>query len=246
MSTSDDERVDSNTGGFNARFRTLSGRVTLSRGGSPSTPTVTLPPSPLTRRFSIKKAPQAPQAPKNLSSLAHNTLEIMAIPKHHNFPQGEASIAREKLKATLRALHITTEPFPHLKSALATLLSCFEVVEGATSNYQRQQSYTELASHLNDLAGSLGEHLGEGKSTDMQKCITKFVMSIEGQAKEIRERSRQSRLISTFNAHADEQALIGAYDRLDRMFRQLQLNVNLYTWSLASETLDLNACTLRC
>ncbi|KAG8683073.1 hypothetical protein FRC11_013998, partial [Ceratobasidium sp. 423] len=246
---------------FIQRLRKISNHATTRRPsfGSPSSPSAAKPPSPLTRLAPPTQWRNDSKTKRNLELLVHNTTALMAVSgpqvpevvvtnssTHGGTPTRGAPhqadeavdvapswVAWSGLKTTLGAVHAATEIFPPLKLAVGTLLSCFEIAEKVTTN---RQHYVELASHLNTLADILDEHLRNAKSTDMERCIRMFAGSIELEVKAINDKSRQNKLRVSLNAQVDERALAVSYSRLDAVFRRLQFNVGLYTWSITNDT----------
>ncbi|KAB5591052.1 hypothetical protein CTheo_5518 [Ceratobasidium theobromae] len=155
------------------------------------------------------------------------------------------------LGSALRTLHDAARLFPPLQSAIEGLISCIDTWELAVKN---RESYEDLARELTALTKSLTQHMGESGSFRMTSCIanvSQWVLgyfstwvasngmnrSIEKEAQSLRVKqghSVGSRLVGTIS---DEENLIKHYRKIESLFRQLQTDVNLSTWSIANEQL---------
>ncbi|KAG8708771.1 hypothetical protein FRC11_006201 [Ceratobasidium sp. 423] len=142
------------------------------------------------------------------------------------------------LLAALRNLKSTPGVFGPLASAAGVLLDCFNAVETAARN---QKDYEELATELTMLSVSLTQHFkGAGVpvgASKMSKCVSSVAVGIERQTAEIKANveRRERKWLSI--CRSDEEDLIRHYRRIQALFRQLQSNLNMNTWSIANQLL---------
>ncbi|KAB5593576.1 hypothetical protein CTheo_2965 [Ceratobasidium theobromae] len=134
------------------------------------------------------------------------------------------------LRNALQTLHTSAIMFPPLQSAIGVLISSLEAAS------QNRQEYDDIASELGTLSRSLTRHIKESNSTRMSDCVTNVALSIEKQAKLIS--AKQERAAGRFiKAKTDEEEILRHYRRIEALFRQLQTDANLSTWSIANEQL---------
>ncbi|KAB5593573.1 hypothetical protein CTheo_2962 [Ceratobasidium theobromae] len=138
------------------------------------------------------------------------------------------------LRNALQTLHEGATMFPPLQSAVGTLILCLEVLGGVSRNCQE---YESIASELITLSQSLTRHIKESNSTRISDCVTNVALSIEKQAKLINAKQYRRAGSRLMEATADEEDILNHYRRIEALFRQLQTDANLSTWSIANEHL---------
>ncbi|CAE6362321.1 unnamed protein product, partial [Rhizoctonia solani] len=135
------------------------------------------------------------------------------------------------LRVALDGLGSASRVFPHLASAASILLDCFDGLETAARN---RSDYEDLTRELTSLIQSLEAHTKTPGSPSMTKCISGIMMEIEQQAEEIGKRSAPGRFLF---AQADEENVLRHYRRIQSLFRQLQTNLSMSTWSMTNAQL---------
>ncbi|KAB5589679.1 hypothetical protein CTheo_6880 [Ceratobasidium theobromae] len=163
-----------------------------------------------------------------------NIADISA-PKTTDTSSGQAkSLAWAGFGSALRGLHETSQLFPPLQTAIGALISCLDTWELAMEN---REGYEDLARELTTLSNSLTQHIGESGSFNVSNCIANVARSIEEQVKLLQKKHYQGMARLLAAASSDEEDLVKHYRKIESLFRQLQTDVNLSTWSIANEHL---------
>ncbi|KAB5589987.1 Vegetative incompatibility protein HET-E-1 [Ceratobasidium theobromae] len=189
--------------------------------------------------------PTSPPPQSTPSSLAPPTVKEAAALRHVQSPpmpspsepatKSDAHIGGlNGLQSALNALHACASIFPPLQSAVGALISCLDVFEGASKN---RKEYEAIATELKTLSLSLAQHIKQSNSTRMSDCVTNVAFSIEQQAKTIIAKQKRGTGRALLEESKDEEEIIGQYRRIEALFRQLQTDANLSTWSIANEHL---------
>ncbi|KDN39375.1 hypothetical protein RSAG8_08892, partial [Rhizoctonia solani AG-8 WAC10335] len=144
------------------------------------------------------------------------------------------NVAWVGLLASLKALEDASGVFGPLASAAGVLLECFDAIETAARS---QQDYEDLATELATLSESLTQHFKETTSTTVSKCVSSVAVGIQRQAAEIQKKTERGWVGRLLVAKAEEEDLIRHYRRIQSLFRQLQANLSMSTWSIANEIL---------
>ncbi|KAB5589985.1 hypothetical protein CTheo_6572 [Ceratobasidium theobromae] len=138
------------------------------------------------------------------------------------------------LRDALQALHDGASIFPPLQMSVGALISCLNVFKTASKNHQE---YEDIASELKTLSQSLTRHIRESNSTRMSDCVANVALSIERQAKLVIAKGERGNGRKLLEAGTNEEEIIRHYRRIEALFRQLQTDANLSTWSIANEQL---------
>ncbi|KAF8755287.1 universal ribosomal protein uL22 family [Rhizoctonia solani] len=143
------------------------------------------------------------------------------------------SVAWDRLRGSLQILKNTTSIFPQLSSAISSLLSCLDEFEAAARS---RQDFEDLATELATLSDTLNQYIHGPSSIFMSGSVKSISISIENQAKEVRERLSRGKKGGIRGIQEDEE-LLRYYRRIQTLFRQLQTNANSNTWKIANEHL---------
>ncbi|KAB5587950.1 hypothetical protein CTheo_8608 [Ceratobasidium theobromae] len=135
------------------------------------------------------------------------------------------------LRNALGALQKGAELFPPLQAAISALGPCVDILERAAKN---SQDYIELASELTTLSESLLRHMRSG-AIPASDSITNIAISVEHQAKLIGEKQGHWVVKRLMESSADGEDLMKHFRRVEKLFRQLQTEANLSTWSIVNE-----------
>ncbi|KAB5589986.1 hypothetical protein CTheo_6573 [Ceratobasidium theobromae] len=138
------------------------------------------------------------------------------------------------LRRSLEAFHEGARMFPPLQSAVGAFISCIDILEATAKN---RQEYEDIASELKTLSQSLIRHMKESNSARISDCVANVALSIEQQAKLINNKQERGTGRRVLDASGDEEEIIRYYRRIEGLFRQLQTDANLSTWSIANEHL---------
>ncbi|KAB5588039.1 hypothetical protein CTheo_8518 [Ceratobasidium theobromae] len=159
----------------------------------------------------------------------------------------DQKIVQVGLKPALQALHKSAIVFPPLQSAIGALISCLGGLETAIKD---QSEYEALALELKTLAEFLTRHMEVSQSFQTSGSLVHIALSIEQEAKLIEDKQTQRTGRRLLDATMDEDDSVGHWRRIESLFRQLQTNVALSTWSIANAQLvntrlkDLNPAKL--
>ncbi|CAE6428090.1 unnamed protein product, partial [Rhizoctonia solani] len=134
--------------------------------------------------------------------------------------------------AALETLEAGVGIFPPLKAAVSELLACTMDVQIAEQN---RQEYDRLASDLANLLQTLQTRLPDTEPRWMPYSIENVARSIGEQVAHIKRQQDRSGLTRAIRASDDEVDIIGCYQRIEHIFRQLQADISLSTWGLAHE-----------
>ncbi|CAE6393371.1 unnamed protein product [Rhizoctonia solani] len=138
------------------------------------------------------------------------------------------------LRLSLQGLGGVSGLFPHLASATSILLECFNGIESAARN---QQDYEHLAKELTSMTECLTELIKAPTPPSLTRCITGITLDIKSQAEGIKQKSTGGTIGRMVVAKEDEEDVVRYYRRIQSCFRQLQMNLNSSTWSIANEHL---------
>ncbi|KAB5593572.1 hypothetical protein CTheo_2961 [Ceratobasidium theobromae] len=146
---------------------------------------------------------------------------------------GSGSPGWAGLRTALEHLRRAARQFPPIESAVGAFISCLDVLEATV---KERHEYDNIASELKMLAESLTQHMSQTGLGRMSDCVANIASSIYQQAQIIQEKRNRNmgRRLMEANLEAE---IIHHYRRIESLFRQLQTNVNLSTWSIANEVL---------
>ncbi|KDN34839.1 hypothetical protein RSAG8_12109, partial [Rhizoctonia solani AG-8 WAC10335] len=144
------------------------------------------------------------------------------------------NVAWSGLRGSLRLLKDSSGVFPHLSSAIESLLSCLDGVEVAMQN---RQDFEDLATELTTLSEALGQHMSGTSSMLRSSSTSSVAMAIEQQTMAIKERLVRASEGGIRGASMNEEELVKHYRKIQSHFRQLLINASMSTWSIANEHL---------
>ncbi|CAE6359456.1 unnamed protein product [Rhizoctonia solani] len=142
------------------------------------------------------------------------------------------SIAWTGLEQALQALGLATKACPPIRSAVDDLVSCLSLFEAAAKS---RKDYQDMANGLKDMVHLLIPHLHGATSESIINSITGIAGAIRKEIESIGKRQERDGLRRVFSAVGDEEDLIRRYRRIDQLFRQLQGEASLNTWSISSK-----------
>ncbi|CUA77950.1 Transcription initiation factor TFIID subunit 5 [Rhizoctonia solani] len=138
------------------------------------------------------------------------------------------------LRVSLQGLGSVSRVLPHLASAANILLECFDGLETATRN---RSDYEDLARELTSLLESLEAHTKTTGAPSMTKCISGITIEIKQQAEEIAKMKTNDAPGKFRIAETHEENVLRYYRRTQSLFRQLQTNLSMSTWSMTNAQL---------
>ncbi|CAE6491570.1 unnamed protein product, partial [Rhizoctonia solani] len=136
------------------------------------------------------------------------------------------------LCTALQSLHVGTRMFPPLNLAIGNLISCFKELEFATGH---RRDYEELILDLTTLSKSLKEYTEKSRTTRMSEFIENIALRINEQIEKIESKRDQRTGRYLIDANEDNDELGRWYHRIEALFRQLQLDINLSTLEILDE-----------
>ncbi|KAB5591865.1 hypothetical protein CTheo_4694 [Ceratobasidium theobromae] len=178
---------------------------------------------------SISKIPVSTSQPVD-SNTEHGTSSLL--------DHIDQKIDQAGLKPALRALHKSAVVFPSLQSA----------IEATTA--KNKSEYESLASELKTLADFLSQHMKASPSFQASSSLEHIALSIQKEANLIKDKQTRSTGRRLLDAITDEDDIVGHLRRMELLFRQLQTNTTMSTWSIANAHLadtrlkDLNPAKL--
>ncbi|KAB5590477.1 hypothetical protein CTheo_6091 [Ceratobasidium theobromae] len=193
-------------------------------GASPSSP----PPRTLGGFLALPSDTQTAQLRH-----ARSDSQLPTSPKHERQTSSKGT-TRSGLQRAIEELRKVARPFPPLQSAISSLIPCLGLLETEARN---RKEYQDIASELRNLSESLTEHMKDTSSIRMSRCIANVAMGIEEQTKLINRKQSRGMGRRFLEASADEEEVMGHYRKIESLFRRLQTDANLSTWSIANEHL---------
>ncbi|KAF8670679.1 WD40 repeat-like protein, partial [Rhizoctonia solani] len=152
------------------------------------------------------------------------------------------------LPGSLRKLMSVAGLIPSVGDAARVLLDCVDTTEAAVNN---KQDYEDLATELTALSNTLAQQIEGMGSEAVSKCVsgvaqyvsttTAYALAdretsgIEKQAKEIKKKRERGTARRLLEASSDEEDVMRHYRRIQSLFRQLQANLSMNTWSVAND-----------
>ncbi|KAB5588069.1 Vegetative incompatibility protein HET-E-1 [Ceratobasidium theobromae] len=175
----------------------------------------------------------APPSDSHTAQMGHSNSDsqLSAAPK---LESGPIITIWTGLRSAFEELRKVARPFPPLESAIGSLIPCLDLLRTAARN---SKEYEDIASELKDLSESLTQHMKEANSTRMSRCIANVAMGIEQQTKLIREKENRGTGRRLLEASTNEEEVMRHYRKIESLFRRLQADANLSTWSIANEVL---------
>ncbi|GAB1525939.1 hypothetical protein RhiTH_009105 [Rhizoctonia solani] len=146
--------------------------------------------------------------------------------------KGKEGIDR-RLKSELMALSSTSGLLGPIGTVASKLLDCFDSIKAASKN---QQEYEDLATDLAQLNESLVKHFGENTSNTTFGSVAGISKQMVDEAMDVKNKSKRG--VSTgrlFIDESDEDELMQHFRRIQSLFRQLHMDLNAGTQSIANE-----------
>ncbi|KAB5588517.1 hypothetical protein CTheo_8041 [Ceratobasidium theobromae] len=190
--------------------------------------------------------------PTTIAGLLAPPPDAQTAQSHHSHPDSQLSTGRPEnetettpmstrtntmwagLRSAFEDLRKVARPFPPLESAISSLIPCLGLLEAAARN---GKEYENIASELKNLGESLTQHMKEANSIRMSRCIANVAMGIEEQTKLINQKQNCGAGRRLLEAGADKEDIMRHYHKIESLFRRLQIDANLSTWSIANEHL---------
>ncbi|CAE6527223.1 unnamed protein product, partial [Rhizoctonia solani] len=147
-------------------------------------------------------------------------------------PKFSESKTFDRIRVTLQSLCTTAKLFPPLLAAASALLSCVGLLETAAKIHNE---YQDIAAELEMLSLLVVQYMEESKSFRLSNCVANVANLITEQAELIKHKHNRgfgSRLIE---AQGDQQDLVRCYRRIETLFRQLQIDIQLSMWDTINE-----------
>ncbi|KAB5587750.1 hypothetical protein CTheo_8808 [Ceratobasidium theobromae] len=138
------------------------------------------------------------------------------------------------LRSAFEELRKAARPFPPLESAIGSLIPCLTLLETTTRN---KKEYEDVGSELKNLGESLTEHIRETNSVRMSRCIANVAIGIEQETQHINQKRSRGTGRRLLEGSSDEEEILNHYHKIESLFRRLQIDANLSTWSIANEQL---------
>ncbi|KAG8756033.1 hypothetical protein FRC11_005571, partial [Ceratobasidium sp. 423] len=148
--------------------------------------------------------------------------------------QNSTGVAWTGLEQALRALRITTKICPPLSSAVDDLASCLHIFEAAARN---RSDHEELATGLKSMVDLLIRHLNSADSSEVLDAIKDIANAIRNEIEFIKAHQSRSLPHRILGASSTQDDLIRRYRRIEQLFRQLQGEASMSTWSTVNELL---------
>ncbi|KAB5587931.1 hypothetical protein CTheo_8627 [Ceratobasidium theobromae] len=152
----------------------------------------------------------------------------------HKMQANSESMVWNGLRQAFEELRKATRPFPLLESAIGGLILCISFLETAAVN---KREYEEIASELKIMSEFLTRHMNASTSIRMSDCIANVALGIEHQTKLINQGQDRRAGRHVIGAFVNGEEIMQHYCKIESLFRQLQTNTNLSTWSIANEVL---------
>ncbi|CCO35251.1 hypothetical protein BN14_09366 [Rhizoctonia solani AG-1 IB] len=150
------------------------------------------------------------------------------VPLATSEPNPGMNKAWEALQWSLKKLADTSWAVAPIADATKVILDCFNTIEAAAKN---QEDYQELAAELNSLTKTLAEQVDKMPSEAVSKCVSGVARGIARQAEEIKNKVERGSERRLWAASSDEEDVVRRYRRIQSLFRQLQANLSMNTWS---------------
>ncbi|KAB5593596.1 hypothetical protein CTheo_2985 [Ceratobasidium theobromae] len=181
----------------------------------------------------------APPSSKQAAILRHARSDSQISPNlNPNSTKHTGSSSRSViwvgLRTGLQELQKAASLFHPLESAVSGLIACVSLMEGVSKN---RSEYEEMASELKTLTDFLTRHINESGSIRMSGFIANVAIGIQQEVQLINEKQNRSLGGRLLEAAVGEDEVIKHYRRIGSLFRQLQTDANLSTWSIANEVL---------
>ncbi|KAF8668498.1 WD domain, G-beta repeat [Rhizoctonia solani] len=160
---------------------------------------------------------------------AQFTTCLQVVPK----PASEQSDTWRRFGTALKTLEAITGVFPPLKEVLSVLSACTMEIKIAEQN---RGPYDQLALDLVDLVQILQKHLPEAKPRWMPYSIENAARAIGEQVIHIQQKQNDWKLGQVVRASDNEMDILGCYQRIEHVFRHLQVDISLSIWDLTHMT----------
>ncbi|CAE6503940.1 unnamed protein product [Rhizoctonia solani] len=138
-----------------------------------------------------------------------------------------------RLRASLQILHDGVEVFPSLQSAIAVLISSIDLLQTTTS----RKEFTEITAELQTLSESVGRYVNDPASGKPSKCMANVSLLINQQAELVATKKEQNIGRCFGGSTQYEEEVREHYRRINSLFRQLEIDISMSTWSCVNEQL---------
>ncbi|KAB5591856.1 Vegetative incompatibility protein HET-E-1 [Ceratobasidium theobromae] len=149
------------------------------------------------------------------------------------------------LETTLRLLERSSDVFPPLKSAVAGLVGCLDLIQAAAGNHQ---DYADLASRFAGMANTLNQYMSEldpaeannDKITGIIRRVANNIAwsaayalhrSIDTQVSHIAQKRGRGKGKRLLESREDQDDVTKCYREIERLFQELQNDIGLRTLS---------------
>ncbi|CAE6464790.1 unnamed protein product [Rhizoctonia solani] len=140
--------------------------------------------------------------------------------------------AQMALIKSLETLYQSIGVFPPLEVAIGALILCVDGIEISSENHGE---YEELTSSIAELSQSLVLHLRKSRSVTMSESIERMAISIEEHVKIVSEERDRGTGRDPTEAKCGEKDIIDAYQGVETLFRQLQIEVMQAGWNFSNQ-----------
>ncbi|KAB5588539.1 hypothetical protein CTheo_8022 [Ceratobasidium theobromae] len=183
--------------------------------------------------------PSDPQTrSRNTWDLPQNIKNWIKKTAGSNKAKATAQAAWATLETTLRLLERSSDAFPPLKSAVAGLVGCLDIIQAAAGNHQ---DYADLASRFEGMANTLSRYMNElGPAEANDDTITGIVRSIDTQVSHIAQKRGRSKGKRLLESREDQDDVIKCYREIERLFQELQSDIGLRTLSKVNKQQEMS------
>ncbi|CAE6479318.1 unnamed protein product, partial [Rhizoctonia solani] len=151
-----------------------------------------------------------------------------------NAPTFSESRTLNGIRIALKFLSESAQMFPPLLAATNAFASCLDFLETAAKIHKE---YQDIAAELEALSFLVMRYLEGSKSFRMSNCVANIANLIEQQAELIKQKHNRVLGGRLIEAQLDQQELIRCYRRIEALFRQLQIDMQLSMWDTINEHL---------
>ncbi|KAB5589051.1 Vegetative incompatibility protein HET-E-1 [Ceratobasidium theobromae] len=174
--------------------------------------------------------------PSDQQTRSHNTWDLPQNIKNwikrtagSNKAKAAGHTAWTTLETTLRLLERSSDVFPPLKSAVAGLIGCLDIIQAAAGN---DQDYADLASRFAGMANTLSRYMNELDPAEANDDkITGIIQSIDTQVSHIAQKRGRGKGKRLLESKEDQDDVTKCYREIERLFQELQNDISLRTLS---------------
>ncbi|KAJ1302562.1 hypothetical protein OPQ81_002879 [Rhizoctonia solani] len=140
------------------------------------------------------------------------------------------------LRKSLRALEKSTELIPPINTAINAVIGCLDVVQAVASN---REDYVQLTADLTSMVDALNQYAGELGSDTNHGSIASITQSICDEVVGIQQQQERRTLGRLLDAISNQDDVARHYQRIEKLFRQLQCQVTLRISSGVQKQMEL-------